>query len=30
VHTLLYEMLPAGDTWRIGGVRILEAPQVGA
>jgi len=30
LHTLLYEMVPAGDTWRIGGVQILEAPQVGA
>ena len=30
VHTLLYEMIPSGDTWRIGGVQILQAPQVGA
>ena len=30
VHTLLYEMVPEGETWRIGGVRILDAPDVGA
>ncbi len=29
VHTLLYEMIPTGETWRIGGVRILAAPDVG-
>ena len=29
VHTLLYEMIPSGETWRISGVQILEAPQVG-
>jgi len=29
IHTLLYEMIPTGETWRIGGVRILAAPDVG-
>jgi hypothetical protein len=29
VHTLLYEMVPDGESWRIGGVRILAAPDVG-
>ena len=30
LHTLLYEMVPDGDSWRIGGVQILQAPDVGA
>jgi len=29
-HLLEYRMLPAGDGWQIGGVRILEAAGVGA
>lgn len=29
-HMLEYEMVPDGDSWKINGVRILEAPQLGA
>jgi len=30
VYTLEYTMVPAGDSWQIAGVSILEAAQVGA
>lgn len=30
VHVLEYEMIPQGETWKINGVRLLPAPQVGA
>ena len=30
VYTLLYRMQRAGETWKIAGVQILEAAQVGA
>ena len=26
LHILLYEMLPMGNTWRIGGVQVLKIP----
>jgi len=29
-HVLLYEMMPAGETWKINGVQLLRTPQVGA
>lgn len=30
VHVLEYEMIPAADTWKINGVRLVRAPQLGA
>ena len=30
VHLLEYEMIPQGETWKINGVQLLRAPQVGA
>lgn len=30
IHALEYEMMPVGDSWQINGVRLLEAPQIGA
>lgn len=30
VHVLEYEMVPMDGTWRINGVRVVRAPQVGA
>ena len=30
VHMLGYQMIETGDGWQINGVRILQAPQVGA
>ena len=29
-HVLMYEMMPDGDSYKINGVHILRAPQVGA
>lgn len=28
-HLLIYEMIPTGETWRIGGVQLLPAPGLG-
>lgn len=30
VHALQYEMMPAGESWQINGVRFIEPPEVGA
>ena len=30
LHVLEYEMVPAGDGWVIGGVQVLQQPEIGA
>ena len=30
LHVLEYQMIPAGDGWVIGGVQVLQQPEVGA